>query len=149
MLTSRPLQSTLISFLLFLVLSYAIIGMSLVQLIADNRPSWYVYLILVVLTPISLFVTYRIFINHKVIEFGGNQISIKYTVRKKVRSYSLADVMSWRESVVKTGKNSTFKEIEIQFNDRFRITLGLREYSEYPKVKGYLEKKLSTKKLED
>lgn len=148
MLISRPLQSTLISFGLFLVLSFAIVGMSLIQVIADKHPPWYVYLILVLLAPLSLFLTFRIFINYKQVEFGNNQISVRYTVRKKIKSYPLSDVLQWRESIVKTGKNSVFKEIEIQFSDQFKVTLGLKEYSDYPRVKAYLEKKLGKKKLE-
>lgn len=132
---------------MFLVLSFAIIGMSLIQVVGNENSAWYVYLVLIVLTPLSLFITFRTFVNYKLIEFDNNQIAIKYTVRKKIKAYSLSDVLHWKESVVKTGKNSTFKEIEIQFNDRFKVVLGLREYSDYPKVKAYLEKKLGKKKL--
>lgn len=149
MLTSKPLPNTLVSFALFLVLSFALIGMSLIQVVGNKNASWYVYLVLGVLVPLSLFITFRSFINYKLIQFGNNQIAVKYPVRKKVKEYSLSDVLHWKESLVKTGKNSTFKEIEIQFTDRFKVTLGLREYSDYPKIKSYLEKKLGKKKLEE
>lgn len=147
--TTKPLTNTLVSFALFLVLSYTIIGMSLIQVVGNENTAWYVYLVLIVLVPLSLFITFRTFINYKLIEFGNNQIAIKYRVRKKVKAYPLSEVQHWKESIVKTGKNSTFKEIEIQFTDRFKVALGLREYSNYPKVKAYLEKKLRTKKLEE
>ena len=123
--------------------------MSLIQVVGNENSAWYVYLALIVLVPLSLFITFRTFVNYKLIEFDNNQIAIKYTVRKKIKAYSLSDVHHWKESIVKTGKNSTFQEIEIQFNDRFKIALGLREYSDYPKVKAYLEKKLGKKKLEE
>lgn len=123
--------------------------MSLIQVIGNENPAWYVYLVLLVLVPLSLFITFRTFVNYKLIEFGNDQIAIKYRVRKKIKAYSLADVIHWKESIVKTGKNSSFKEIEIQFNDRFKVALGLREYSNYPKVKAYLDKKLGKQKLEE
>lgn len=149
MITSKPLQGTIISFTLFLIFSYAIIGMSLLQLIYDTNPSWYVYLVVVIMTPLAIFLSIRTFVNYKVIGFGNNQISIRYTVRRKIKSYPLAEVAYWKESIVKTGKNSTFKEIEIQFADQFKINLGLKEFSDYPKVQAYLEKKLRKKKREE
>ena len=117
------------------------------QLISDNNPPWYVYLVLIVMTPLSIFLSIRTFVNYKIIEFGNNRIAVKYTVRKKVKSYLLSDVTHWKESIVKTGKNSTFKEIEILFTDHFKINIGLKEFSDYPKVQSYLERKLSKKKL--
>lgn len=123
--------------------------MSLIQVTGNKSAAWYVYLVLIVLVPLSLFITFRTFINYKLIEFGNNQIAIKYRVRKKVKTYPLNEVLHWKEAIVKTGKNSTFKEIEIQFADHFKVALGLREYSNYPKVKAYLEKRLRAKKLEE
>lgn len=121
--------------------------MSFLQYLSESNPDWYVYLVLLLMTPLTIFLTIRTFVNYKVIEFGNNQISIRYTVRKKVRSYPLSEVNHWRESIVKTGKSSTFKEIEIQFADRFKVNLGLKEFSDYPKVQTYLERKLGKKKL--
>lgn len=144
---SKPLGSTLLSFSLFLIISYVLIGMSLLQLLSATEPGWYVYLVLAVLTPLALFLTVRIFVNYKIIELGEGKIGVRYTVRKKKRDYPLSRVVHWRESVVKTGKNSTFKELEILFDDNFKLTLGWREYSNYPKVHAYLARKLAKKKL--
>jgi len=120
--------------------------MSMIRLVADPQPEWYVYLSLAVLTPLAFFLTFRVIINYKVIELGNGQITIKYKIRKKLRQYPLSRVIYWKESIVKTGKNSTFKELEIRFDDQFRLNLGLREYSNYPKVQAYLTKKLAGKK---
>ena len=120
--------------------------MSLIQILSDQEVPWYAYLVLFTLTPLAIFITYRTFFNYKLIEFGNDKITIKYTVRKKIKFYTLSEVLYWRESVVKTGKNSTFKELEIKFSDHFKVNLGLREYTEYPKVFIYLDKKLSNKK---
>ncbi|MCB0493433.1 MAG: hypothetical protein KDC93_13565 [Cyclobacteriaceae bacterium] len=149
MTISKPLANTLFSFGLFLVISFALVGMSLIEIISDQQPAWYSYLILVVLTPLSLFLAYRIFINYKVIELGNEKITIKYPVKNTRKHYPLGRVAYWRESIVKTGKNSTFKELEIVFDDNFKLNLGLREYSNYPKVQSYLTKKLAKKKQAD
>lgn len=146
MTVSKPLNSTLFSFGLFIVISFILVGMSLIEFTSDQEPAWYTYLILVVLTPLSLFLSYRVFINYKIIELGNEKITIKYPVRNNKKHYPLGRVSYWRESIVKTGKNSTFKELEIRFDDNFKLNLGLREYSNYPKVQSYLTKKLAKKK---
>jgi len=146
LIVSKPYQSTLLSFSIFLVISFALIGMSLIQILSDQEALWYAYLVLFTLTPLALFITYRTFFNYKLFEFANDKIAVKYSVRKMIKSYPLSEVLYWRESVVKTGKNSTFKELEIQFTDHFKVSLGLKEYTDYPKVFTYLEKKLGSKK---
>lgn len=145
---SKPLNNTLFSFGLFIVISLVLIGMSLIEFFSDQEPEWYTYLILIVLIPLSLFLIYRVFINYKVIELGNGKICITYPVRNSNKQYPLARVTRWRESIVKTGKNSTFKELEIQFDDNFKLNLGLREYSNYQQVQAYLTRKLGKKKQE-
>ena len=145
---SKPLNSTLFSFGLFIAISWVLVGMSLVGLVSDQHPAWYTYLILIVLAPLSLFLMVREFVNYKVIELGNGRIGIRYPVRNRKKDYPLARVTGWRESIVKTGKNSTFKELEIRFDDNFKLNLGLREYSNYRQVQAYLLKKLGKKKLE-
>lgn len=145
---SKPIGSTLLSFVLFLVICYVLIGMSILQLVQDQEPAWYVYLVIIALTPMALFITFRVFINYKVVELGNDQIVVKYTVRRKHKQYRLNQVIQWRELIVKTGKSSSFKELEILFDDKFKLTVGLREYTNYPKVCTYLAKKLPGKKQE-
>ncbi len=137
----------MVSFSVFLLISYLLIGMSLVQLISDDQPAWYTYLVIGAMTPLAVYLTFRVFINHKVVTLANNQITIRYSVKRKIKNYDLGNVVHWKESTVKTGKSSTFKEIEIQFDDRFKIVIALNEYSNYPQVYAYLAKKLPGKKL--
>ncbi|MEQ8364595.1 MAG: hypothetical protein RH948_17095 [Cyclobacteriaceae bacterium] len=146
MTVSKPLNGTLFSFGLFIIISFVLVGMSLIEFTSEQHPAWYTYLILVALTPLSLFLVYRIFINYKVIELGNEKITIQYPVKNNRKHYPLGRVSHWRESIVKTGKNSTFKELEIVFDDNFKLNLGLREYSNYQKVQSYLTRKLAKKK---
>lgn len=149
MIISRPSSNTLVSFTLFLILSFIVLGMSLIQVLSDENPPWYTFLVLIVIGPISIFVVFKIFINYKVIEVGNNQIKIVYKVRRKERIYSIRNVIRWKESVVKTGKNSTFKELEVLFDDNFKIRLGLREYTHYSDIHAYLTRKLANKKVNE
>jgi hypothetical protein len=92
--------------------------------ILQRTYAWYNLLIVGILLPIGLFVLYRIFIRYKVIRAGDNRIEVTYPVLKKTRAYTIKQVTGWRESIVKTGKNSVFKELEIVFDDHFRLALA-------------------------
>ena len=108
--------------------------------------AWYNYLIIALLVPIGLFVAYKIFIRYKVIRAGNNQIEINYPVLRRSEKYPLQSVLAWRENIVKTGKNSVYKQLEILFEDKKRISLGHKEHTEYPKLVQYLQHKIPKKK---
>lgn len=108
--------------------------------------AWYNYLILVLLIPIGGFVAYKIFIRYKVIRAGNNEIEIVYPVLKRKENYPLRSIVAWRENVIKTGKNSLYKELEILFEDKQRISIGQKEHTEYTRLIQYLQQKLPRKK---
>ena len=148
MIVSRPQTSTVISFVIFLLLTLAVLAMNILVLIKDPRPAWYTYII-IALTPIAGFVIYKIFIRYKVIRLGNNQLELSYPVLRSTRKYSLDQIDDWRENQVKTGKNSIYKELEIKFNDGAKLTLGHREHTEYPRIMQYLTQKLAKKRRKD
>ena len=149
LITSKPTSGTLTSFSVFLIISFVLIGMSLIQVTGDVSPPWYSYLAIGVLSPIALAVVIKIFINYKVIRLGNNQITVDYPIKKAQHAYSLKDVVHWRESLVKTGKKSTFKELEILFADKRKVRLAHKEYTHYPEILAYLDRKLSAKKVSE
>lgn len=110
--------------------------------IRDPHPAWYTYLIIVLLLPIALFVGYKIFIRYKIIYIGNNQIKIQFPVLRISSVYSLDQIENWTENIVKTGKNSTYKELEIKFSDDQKLSMGHKEFTEYDKVKKYLQQKV-------
>ncbi|HRX00166.1 MAG TPA: hypothetical protein P5280_11785, partial [Cyclobacteriaceae bacterium] len=65
MIVSKPTSNTIVSFSLFLIISYVIIAMSMLQLVSDGSPPWYTYLVLAIMTPVAVFLTIKIFINYK------------------------------------------------------------------------------------
>ncbi|HRE65665.1 MAG TPA: hypothetical protein PLM56_18460 [Cyclobacteriaceae bacterium] len=145
MIISKPRSQTLISFILFLLLTFVVLGLN-VMAILQRTYAWYNLLIVGILLPIGLFVLYRIFIRYKVIRAGDNRIEVTYPVLKKTRAYTIKQVTGWRESIVKTGKNSVFKELEIVFDDHFRLALAQKEHTEYDKLVQYLQRKAPGKK---
>jgi len=145
-IVSKPRSQTILSFTFFLLLTFFVLGLNVVAIMRGGY-AWYNIGILVILFPIALFVLYRIFIRYKVIRAGDNQIEIRYPVLRKTHAYSIKEITGWRESIVKTGKNSVFKELEIVCDKRFRITIGQKEHTEYDKLVYYLQRKIPGKKV--
>lgn len=146
MIVSRPKGSTLVSFILFSAVTLVVLIMNILVLIQHENPPWYTFVIIGLLLPIFGFVIYRIFIRYKVLKFGNNQVEIFFPVLRKRKVYKLSDVNYWIEHQVKTGKSGAYKELEVRFNDKQKVSMALQEYSEYSKVLGYLQLKLAKKR---
>lgn len=146
MIVSKPRSQTLISFILFLLLTFLVFGLNVTAILRGTY-AWYNLAIAGILLPIGLFVLYRIFIRYKIIRAGDNRVEVVYPVLRKTHSYSIKQIASWRESIVKTGKSSVFKELEIVFDKHFRLTIGQKEHTEYDKLVHYLQRKVPDKKV--
>ena len=146
MITSKPQTSTIISFTVFLSLTFIVLGMNVYVIIKDLQPAWYTYLIVVILTPIAIFVLYKIFIRYKILRLGNNLVELTYPVLRRTKKYSLDQIEYWIEHKVKTGKNSVYKEVEIKFTDGLQVTIGHKEHTEYPRIVQYLSLKALKKK---
>ena len=105
-------------------------------------PQWFNYLIIVILTPIVIFVSYRVIFRYKTVRMGDRQVDVRYPQFRILRKYSLAEVTYWKESIVKTGKATDYKELEVKFKDGRKIKMAYREYTEYEKMLGYLGQKI-------
>lgn len=146
MILSKPRSQTLISFTLFLLLTFVVFGLNVTAIVRGTY-AWYNLVIAGILLPLGLFVLYRIFIRYKIIRAGDNRIEVVYPVLKNTHTFTIKQIANWRESVVKTGKNSVFKELEIVFDNRFRIAVGQKEHTEYEKLVQYLQRKVPGKKV--
>lgn len=144
-IVSKPRSQTLISFILFLLLTFLVFGLNVTAILRGTY-AWYNLAIAGILLPLGLFVLYRIFIRYKIIRAGDNRVEVVYPVLRKTHPYSIKQITSWRESVVKTGKNSVFKELEINFDNHFRVAIGQKEHTEYDKLVQYLQRKVPGKK---
>ncbi|MGC4022923.1 MAG: hypothetical protein QM734_13755 [Cyclobacteriaceae bacterium] len=147
MIVSKPLKSTIFSFVLFLVISIVVITMNAIIIFRAPEPAWYNYVVVGVLIPIALFVFYKIFLRYKILSFGNNQILIEYPVMRQLKKYPLDQVNKWTENVIKTGKNSTYKEVRILFTDGQKLSIGHREHTDYSKIVQYLLQKVAKKKV--
>jgi hypothetical protein len=149
MITSRPQTTNLLSFVFFLLIAGALVVINLLSLLRDPEPPWFNYLVVAGLVPVILFIIYKIFFRYKVVTMGNGQIIVSWPQFRTSRKYTLKEVVSWSETIVKTGKNSSYKELEIKFRDGRAITMAYREYTDYEKLSGYLAQKLPKIKLTD
>ena len=108
--------------------------------------AWYNYAVVIVLVPIGLFVFYKVFVRYKILKLGNNQIQIDYPVLRRSKIYPLDQIDRWTENKVKTGKNSEYKELQVQFADGTKISIGHKEHTEYARMVQYLAQKASKKK---
>jgi hypothetical protein len=120
--------------------------MNLVVIINGQLAAWYNYAVVVVLIPIGLFVLYRIFIRYKILRFGDNKIQIEYPVLRQLQKYPLNEIVAWRENKVKTSKNSEYKELQILFADKNKLSVGHKEHTEYHRMIQYLMQKAPKKR---
>jgi len=144
LIVSRPQTNTIVSFSMFLIITLVVLVMNFIAL--NRESAWYTWLIIALLVPIAGLVIFRIFLRYKIIRLGNNLIEINYPVLRKKYQYPVNDIVSWKENVVKTGKNSVYKELEILFHDQRKLKFGHKEHTEYNRIVGYLAQKASRKK---
>jgi hypothetical protein len=148
MIVSKPQPTTLISFVFFLLITFIVLAMNVFEVARSPHPAWYTYAVIGLLFPIAIFVLYKIFLRYKVVKLGNNQVVINFPVLKQIKQYALADVQFWFENRVKTGKNSVYREVTIKFKDGSKVSLSLKESTEYERVVQYLKQKLTKKQVE-
>jgi hypothetical protein len=147
MIIAKPKFTTLFSFAVFLLLSGFVLYLNIRVMLDEPQIVWYRVLIIALLSPICLYLIYRIFFQYKKISIGNNKFRIDYPLRGVHRIYEIKQIESWKEDVVKTGKSSQYRELVIKFNSGQTLTMGMQEYTEYKKIIGYLHEKAARKKI--
>jgi hypothetical protein len=145
MIKSKPIISTQFAFGVFILVGMAICYYGLSQWWA-NRASWYHYAFILVFLPLSLFLLLKMILSLKSVEVWDEKIKVNFLLFPKKRDYALSDIVHWNEEVIKTGKNNTYRELEIKFHDNLRIRLAYREYSNYEKMLAYFTRKIPGRK---
>jgi hypothetical protein len=146
MIVARPKTATVSSFILFAAITLFILALNVRILVTYPTPPWYTYLIVAVLVPMLGLVIHRIFLRYKVIRLGNNQIEVWYPVLRRRYRQPLSTLVAWQELRVKTGKASTYRELEIWLDTRQKITLAYQEYTEFDRMVKYLGQKCPNKR---
>ena len=120
--------------------------LNLKVIIEARFAAWYNYAVVIVLLPIGIYVLFKIFVQYKIIRLGNNQVQIDFPVMRKTKKYPLDEIIAWRENIVKTGKKSEYKELQILFSDKNKISVGHKEHTEYVQMVKYLTQKVAKKR---
>jgi hypothetical protein len=146
LIVSRPQNGTITSFIFFMLITVIVVVMNAIVIFNNQIGAWYNYAVVIVLVPIGLFVFYKVFLRYKILKLGNNQIQIHYPMLRQSKIYSLDQIEQWAENKVKTGKNSEYKELQVRFVDRKKISIGHKEHTEYSRMVQYLTQKVPKKK---
>ncbi|MBL3656622.1 hypothetical protein [Fulvivirga sediminis] len=145
MIVAKPKKGTLFSLGLFIVLAVGL-ATYITYTMLQGQPVWYQYALVALLYPIGIGLAIKVVWGYKVITVGKNKISIKYPIRFQTVEYTLKQLISWKEAIVKTG-TGTFKEVSIKFDNGKVLNLSYQEHTDYPQVIQYLKKKCPRKAI--
>ncbi|UII32902.1 hypothetical protein LVD17_03540 [Fulvivirga ulvae] len=144
MIVAKPKVGTLFSLGLFIAISLSVAIYTAFLMLASNSIAWYQYAIVIILFPLSLGLAVKVVFGYKIISIGKEKLDITFPTRFKRESYKIKDIDYWKETQVKTA-TGTYKEVEIQFDDKKQLSLSFQEHTDYPKVIQYLKKKCAKK----
>ena len=138
MIISKPKSGTLLSLSIFIVGSLAIATYGLNELLSGQLV-WWAYTLAFLFYPIALSLIIKITWGYKIISIGSQKIEVKFPFRMKKKKYHLKQLLSWEESMVKTG-SVPFKELNLRFDDGNNIKLSYHENSNYDEIFNYLNR---------
>jgi len=148
MIVSKPKIHTLLSLAAFLAIVYSLLGYTLYHFIEAESKAIYQYLILIILAPIALAITFKVIWGYKIVRLGDNLMEVQFPTRFKKARFKLKQINSWKETVIKT-KRAPFKEIAVTYDHKQKVKLTNQENTHYDEVLNYLNKKCGRVKLKD
>jgi len=138
MIISKPKFGTILSLSVFIAVSLAIATYGLNELLSGQLV-WWAYTLAFLFYPIALGLIIKITWGYKIISIGSQKIEVKFPFRMKKKKYHLKQLLSWEESMVKTG-SVPFKELNLRFDDGNNIKLSYHENSNYDEIFNYLNR---------
>ena len=146
MIKSKPKGSTLFSLGIFLLIDIALVVVTFNAMSNAEAIYWYHYLFLVILIPIGTVVLVKVLLGYKITTIQKGKIETSYPVKFKRESYLLREIEQWREETIKTA-SGVYQQLEILFNNNKKLTIGKQEHTNYERIKNYLSKKASKKRV--
>ncbi len=138
MIISKPKFNTLFALAVFITASLAIATYGLIVLLKGTTV-WWAYTLAFLFSPIALGLIIKVTWGYKIISLGSQKLEVSFPFRMKNKKYLLKQLVSWEESIVKTG-SGLFKELTLRFDDGLKMTLSYHENSHYDKIFEYLSK---------
>lgn len=144
MIVNKPKLGSLFSLTVFLVLIYSAIGYQLIHF----RQAIYQYILLIILTPIALGVTFKILWGFKTVRIEKGNFYVSFPFRFQKYTKNLSELKAWKQDNIQT-KNGLYKQVKVEFEDGKHFTMSMQEYSNYERTLQYLKKKSAKKELKN
>jgi len=138
MIISKPKFGTLFSLSVVTIASLAIATYGLIVLL-KGQTVWWAYSLAILFYSIAFGLLFKMTWGYKIISLGNQNLEVRFPLRMKNKKYHLKQLVSWEESIVKTG-SGPFKELTLRFDDGLKMTLSYHENSNYDKIFEYLSK---------
>lgn len=146
MIVAKPKISTLFSLGVFILFCMIASGYAIGHMLSGKTILWYHYTLAIIFFPIGLGLLFRMLLGYRIIRVGKEKIEVHFPSKFTTRTYKLKDISQWKETAVKT-VSGTFKEVEVLFNDRKKITVSIQEHTDYKPLLKYLQKKCAKLKV--
>ena len=144
MIIAKPKMGTLFSLGVFITICLGTCGYLLFRYLNEGQFAMLQYVIMLVTGSLGLGLLARIILGYRIVSIGKSKIEVRYPTRFKTLNYKLQNILHCRERKVKTA-SGTFKELEVQFDDKKKLMLSYQEHTDYPKVISYLRQKCPKK----
>ncbi len=138
MIISKPKFGTILSLSVFIAVSLVIASYGL-KLLLNGQPVWWAYTLAILFYPIAISLIIKITWGYKIISVGSQKIEVKFPFRMQKKKYYLRQVLTWEETMVKTG-SVPFKELNLRFDDGNNMKLSYHENSNYDEIFNYLNR---------
>lgn len=138
MIISKPKFGTILSLSVFIAVSLVIASYGL-KLLLNGKPVWWAYTLAIFFYPIAIGLMIKITWGYKIISLGSQKIEVRFPFRMKKKKYHLKQLLTWEESIVKTG-SVPFKELTLRFDDGNNLKLSYHENNNYDEIFNYLNR---------
>jgi len=148
MIVAKPKVSTLFSLGMFIAISLSASGYAIGRFFSGGTMLWYHYALSFIFFPIGMGLLFRLLLGYRVVTISKGRFDVNFPSRFSKKSYKIKELDQWKEVEVKT-ISGTYKEIELVFDDKKKLSFSMQEHTDYPKLKKYLNKKCAKLKVND
>ncbi len=132
----KPKKEAFFSVGTFLLMSYVGLGFLLYGMTA-GVPSWWQYVLLVILSVICFSLSARFIGNFKVLTAQGDNLTVHWPLLFKTQKFSFKDLRQGKLEEVKT-PNGLYEQLVLIFPNQL-LKIGNQEYEEYERFKRHIQ----------
>jgi len=140
MIYSKPKRSTLFPLMAFMLLTLLVVYWALGPVLQGQAVAWYSWLVGGLVALVFLTVAIKTITDFKHIQVGQGSIKVRYPLILRNKAFETEQLAYWSEAIIKT-KSGVYKQLELHFEAKKRLSISLQQNTEYDKIKNYLDKK--------